>query len=92
MASAGGANNYDDPAILGLRAAIKLERGDVAGADEDSRRAAELARSSDAQAHASAYTHRATVMLATGRRDEADALASEIAALGPVLLPALCSP
>ena len=92
VASAGGANNYDDPAILGLRAAIKLERGDVAGADEDSRRAAELARSSDAQAHASAYTHRATVMLATGRRDEADALASEIAALGPVLLPALCSP
>ena len=90
--AAAGERDYGDPATLALRAAIRLARADAAGADEDSRRAAELARGSDAQAQAQAYCVRAAVALALGRRDEAHALASELAALGPVLLPALCSP
>jgi hypothetical protein len=75
--------------VVALRATIRLERGDPAGADRDSGRAVVLARSSDAQAQAAAFPAAAAIALARGRRDEADALATEALALGPVLLPAL---
>jgi hypothetical protein len=87
-----GQRDYTDVAVLAARAAIALARGDLAAADGDSRRAADLARPSDAQAHAIAFTVRAQVALAVGARDEADALATDLVGLGPVLLPALCSP
>jgi class 3 adenylate cyclase len=87
-----GNRNYWDPAVLSLRAWMRLARGDAAGADRDSRRAAELARSSDLQAQTTSYGVRAAVALAGGNRDEADELASELAALGAPLVPALCSP
>ena len=87
-----GDHHYDDPSVMSLRAFIRLARGDVAGAEADSERAAELARASDVQAQSQALTTRALVALAVGRRDEAGALASDLATIGPVLLPALCSP
>lgn len=86
-----GDRHWTDPAVLSLRASIRLARGDVAGADADSGRAAELARGSDAQAQSQAFCVRAAVALDAARRDEAGGLASELAAIGPVLLPALCS-
>jgi ATP/maltotriose-dependent transcriptional regulator MalT len=89
--AAAGKHDYGDAAVLAIRAAIAHARGDTAAADRDSRRAAELAHSSDAQAQAQAYCVRATVALAAGHREEADALASALAGLGPVLLPALCA-
>jgi tetratricopeptide (TPR) repeat protein len=87
-----GLPSYSDPLALSIRAWIRLERGDAAGADRDSARAAELAAASDAQAQAAAYTVRGVVALALGRRTEADERATELVALGPVLLPALCEP
>jgi class 3 adenylate cyclase len=85
-----GDRDYNDPAILSLRAWIRLARGDMNGADRDSQRAAELARASDLQAQVSGYCTRAAVALAQGRRDEADKLASDLVAMGPVMVPALC--
>jgi tetratricopeptide (TPR) repeat protein len=87
-----GALDYADPGALSQRAAIELARGDVASAERDSRRAIPLARRSDAQAQAQAYCVGARVALAAGRREDADELASALAALGPVVVPALCSP
>jgi class 3 adenylate cyclase len=86
-----GDRHWTDPTVLSLRASIRLAGGDAAGADADSERAAELARSSDAQAQSQAFCVRAAVALEAARHDEAGELASELAALGPVLLPALCS-
>jgi len=51
-----------------------------------------LARASDLQAQAAAYPIRAAVALATGRRDEADRLAPELAAMGPAMVAGLCAP
>jgi hypothetical protein len=87
-----GNRDYWDASLLSLRASIRLARGDAAGADRDSKRAAELARASDLQAQADAYCVRAAVALAAGRRDEAEVLASELTALGPAMVAALCSP
>ena len=53
-----GHPSYSDPLALSIRAWIRLERGDAAGADRDSARAAELAAASDAQAQAAAFTVR----------------------------------
>ena len=87
-----GDRHFTDPIVLSVRASIRFARGDAAGADADSGRAAELARASDAQAQAAAYSVRAAVALESGRRHEAEELASELAAIGRVLLPALNSP
>jgi class 3 adenylate cyclase/tetratricopeptide (TPR) repeat protein len=87
-----GERDYGDPAALAIRAAMRLARGDRAGADQDSRLAVELAQGSDAQAQAQGFCIRAAVALAIGRHDEAGELAWALAGLGPVLLPALCSP
>jgi class 3 adenylate cyclase len=87
-----GNRDYSDPAVLSLRAWIRLARGDAAGAERDSERATELARASDLQAQSQAYCVRAAVALAAGKRDEAGDLASELTALGPPIVAALCSP
>jgi class 3 adenylate cyclase len=91
-AADGGNRHYSDAAVLSLRAWIRLARGDAAGADRDSERAAELARASDSQARSAAFCIRAAVALAGGGRDEADELATELVAIGPVLVAALCTP
>jgi class 3 adenylate cyclase/tetratricopeptide (TPR) repeat protein len=83
---------YSDPMTLGLRSYIRLARGDTSGADVDSERAVALARESDAQAQAQAYCMRASFAIADSRRGEAEDMATLLAAIGPVLLPALCSP
>jgi hypothetical protein len=83
---------YGDCQVLSIRAYVRLGRGDLAGAGADSGRAVDLARTSDAQARSQAFTTRALVALAAGRRDEADVLGGELVAIGPVLLPALCTP
>jgi class 3 adenylate cyclase len=87
-----GDRHYSDAAVLSLRAWIRLARGDAAGAHSDSDRGAELARASDPQAQSAAFCIGAAVALAGGRRDEAGELAHELAAIGPVLGGALCTP
>jgi hypothetical protein len=84
-----GVRDYTDPQVLSLRAWIRLARGDATGADADSERAAELASASDAQAQSSAFCVRARVALEAGHREEAEERASELAAIGRVLLPTL---
>ena len=84
-------HEYAEPVVRSLRATIRLARGDVAGASADSSAATQLARTSDAQAQASAYCVRAVFALETGFLDEAHALATDLAAIGTVLLPALCA-
>ena len=87
-----GDSDYTDAPVYSTRAWIRLARGDAAGADRDSGRAAELARVSDAQAQASGFTVRGLVALALGDRDEADACADDLLGLGSVTITALCSP
>ncbi len=87
-----GDPSYSDSSLLALRASIRLARGDTAGADADSARAVELARSSDAQAQSHTFCARAAIALAVGDRDEANRVASELLAIGTVMVPALCSP
>jgi class 3 adenylate cyclase/tetratricopeptide (TPR) repeat protein len=87
-----GDRHYSDPAVLSQRAWIRLARGDASGAHRDSDRAADLARASDTQAKSTAFCIRAAVALAGGSRDKADELASELAAIGPVLMGAVCTP
>jgi hypothetical protein len=77
---------------MALRAWIRLGRGDAVGADRDSARAVEVARASDAQAQAAAFAIRPMVALALGRREEAEAVATELLAIGPVLVSACCAP
>ncbi len=90
-AAEAGDRYYSDPRVLSLRAWIKLARGDAAGAEVDSARGRDLARASDLQAQSAAYSVRAAIALATGRRGEAGELASELASFGEVMVPALCS-
>jgi hypothetical protein len=87
-----GDPHYTDVQLLALRGWIEFGRGDTSAAKHDTRRAVELARTSDLQAQSQAYCIGGSVALATGRRDEADALASDLAALGPPMVAALCSP
>jgi len=84
--------HFTDAIVLSQRASIQLARGDAAGANADSERAAELARASDAQAQSAAFCVRAAVALDSARYGEAGELATELAAIGRVLLPALNSP
>ena len=86
-----GDRHFTDAIILSLRAWIRLTRGDTAGADRDSAHAAEVARASDAQAKAAAFAVRPAVALALGRREEAEAVATELVAIGPVLVSACCA-
>jgi hypothetical protein len=87
-----GSADYTDPIMYALRAWMRFARGDDAGADADSERAAELARASDLQAQAAGYPIRVAIAHARGRPDEADALASDFLAAGPSIVPAFCSP
>jgi hypothetical protein len=87
-----GDPHYNDAPLLALRGWIEFARGDVAGAAHDTRRAVDLARASDLQAQSQAYCIGGAVALATGRRDEADELASDLVALGSPMVPALCAP
>src|SRR5919204_1582409 len=90
-AAEAGNRHFTDAIMLSLRAWIRLARGDTAGADRDSAHAAEVARASDAQAQAAAFATRPAVAASVGRREEAEAVATELLALGPVLVSACCS-
>jgi class 3 adenylate cyclase/tetratricopeptide (TPR) repeat protein len=87
-----GDRHFTDATVFSLRASIRLARGDPAGADADSERAVELARDSDAQAQSVAFCVRAAIAIDAARHGEAGELASELAAIGRVLLPALNAP
>ncbi|HSB38313.1 MAG TPA: AAA family ATPase [Gaiellaceae bacterium] len=91
-AAEAGTANYTDPIMYALRAWIRFARGDDAGADVDSARAAELARASDLQAQAAGYPVGAAIAAAHGRPAEARELASAFLAAGPSLVPAFCTP
>jgi class 3 adenylate cyclase/tetratricopeptide (TPR) repeat protein len=74
-----GSPHYLEPRSRAMRASIRLARGDADGALSDSERGAEAARRAlDPQAMAPALCGHAAVLLAAGRRDEADLLASEL--------------
>ena len=91
-ASDAGDRDWTDSTVLSVRASIRLARGDKTGAGADSARASELARASDVQAQSQAFYVRAAVALDAAHRDEAGGLASELAGIGPALLPALNAP
>ena len=83
---------FSDGSLMSLQAWMRLARGDMEGADEDSARAARFARTSDAQAQAAAFAIRPAIALALGMRDEADSVASELLELGPIVPGALGIP
>jgi hypothetical protein len=87
-----GDPHYSDVQLLAVRGWIELGRGDLPAAERDTRRAVELARSSDIQAQSQAYCIGGSVALAAGRHAKAAELASDLVALGPPMVPALCSP
>jgi hypothetical protein len=87
-----GDPHYSDSPLLALRGWIEFARGDVAAAEHNTRRAVELARASDLQAQSQVYCIGGAVALASGRRDEADKLASDLVGLGSPMVAALCSP
>jgi hypothetical protein len=86
-----GDHDFTDSMVLSLRAWIHLARGDASAARRDSEAATRLAEASDVQAQVSAYPVRAAVALATGSRDEADKIATELVAMGPEMIGGLCS-
>jgi tetratricopeptide (TPR) repeat protein len=87
-----GSPHYLEAFCRVVRASIRFARGDLVGASADSERALEAARPArDAQAVAPALQAHATVLLAEGRTDEADALAGELLTFGPELVVALVS-
>ncbi len=90
--AADGSRDYSDPIMVALRACILMARGDVVHANRDSARAVGLVLASDAQAQSQVFCIRAHIALASGKRREADELASKLLALGTVVVPALCSP
>jgi len=87
-----GDPHYSDSPLLALRGWIEFARGEVSAAERDTSRAVELARASDLQAQSQAYCIAGSVALATGHRDEAAELASDLAGIGRSMVPALCSP
>ena len=87
-----GQTVFSDASIMCLRAWMRLARGDMAGADEDSARAVAFARTSDAQAQTAAFSIRPQIALALGLRDEADQVASELLEWGNVVPGALNVP
>ena len=87
-----GSPHYLETSCRVVRASIRLARGDVAGAASDAERALETAREAkDVQVVAPALHACAAVALAAGRRADADALATEVLALGQKLVPGLVS-
>jgi hypothetical protein len=84
--------DYSDPGALALRSWILHARGDRAGAERDSIRAAAQALASDAQAQSQTFCIRAHVALATGNRADAEEFASRLLGIGTVVVPALYSP
>jgi hypothetical protein len=87
-----GERSFTDAMVLSLRGWIRFARREDGAADRDSARAVELARGSDLQAQSAAYPTRAAIARAIGRSEEADQLASELAAVGPAMVAALCTP
>jgi class 3 adenylate cyclase len=87
-----GHHSFTDPMVLSLRGWIRFARGDEGAADRDTARAVELAHASDLQAQSHSYPIRAAIALALGSRDEANQLASDLAAMGPAMVASLCSP
>jgi hypothetical protein len=87
-----GDPHYSDVQLLALRGWIEFARGNTSAGEHDTRRAIDLARVSDLQAQLQAYCIGGSVALATGRREEAGELASELAALGSPMVAGLCSP
>jgi tetratricopeptide (TPR) repeat protein len=82
-----GASHYLEAACRGHLAAIRLARGDIVEASAQSEQALELARQAkDAQTLAPVLAQRTGVILAEGRRAEAEALAAELLAFGPALV------
>jgi class 3 adenylate cyclase len=74
--------HYLEPACLGVRAAIRLARGDVAGALEDSAAALEQARErTDPQAVHPGLAARALILQEAGRENEAVEIAEELLVL-----------
>jgi class 3 adenylate cyclase len=86
-----GDTHFTDAIALSLGGWIRLARGDVLGAGDDTKRAVELARASDLQAQVAAYPIRGAVTLANGNRDEANELVSALAAIGPAMVAGLCA-
>jgi tetratricopeptide (TPR) repeat protein len=82
-----GSSHYLEAACRGYLAAIRLARGDIVEASAQSEQALELARQAkDAQTLAPVLAQRTSVVLAEGRRTEAEALVAELLALGPALV------
>jgi class 3 adenylate cyclase len=86
-----GDPHYNQAPLLALRAWIAFARRSAEAADRDSRRAVDLARESDLQAHAQTYTMRAAICLASGARSEADGLASDLVEYGGAITGGLCA-
>jgi class 3 adenylate cyclase/tetratricopeptide (TPR) repeat protein len=79
----GGTVHYLEPLARTVRASIRAGRDDIAGALDDSGRAAELALRSDDQLVPGTLALRLAVLLHAGRRDEARATADELFAHDP---------
>ena len=79
----GGTAHYIAPLALTVRASIRVARDDVAGALEDSGRAAELALRTDDQMVPGALGPRLGVLLHAGLHDEARTTAEELFARQP---------
>ena len=79
----GGTAHYIAPLALTVRASIRVARDDVAGALEDSARAAELALRTDDQMVPGALGPRLGVLLHAGLHDEARTTAEELFARHP---------
>ena len=87
-----GSPHYLEPTSRVVRASIRYARGDLPGASADSERALEAARpAKDSQIVGPALRARASVLLAEGRRADAEALTDEVLALRPKLVPSLTS-
>ena len=87
--SEAGMPHYLDATCLNLRGLIRLARDDLPGATADTARALERARAADVQMLTAAIHGRATVMLAEGRPDDADALLLELMSFGTAMLRAI---
>jgi class 3 adenylate cyclase len=87
-----GRSDYADAAVLSVRAAIRLGRDDTDGAVSDAQRAVEIARGSDLQAQAQAYTTASIVALEVGAVGEAEPLVSEFPSMAPEIAAALNFP
>jgi class 3 adenylate cyclase/tetratricopeptide (TPR) repeat protein len=82
IAAAATEAHYLEPPVRTLRAAIRLARGDIAGAVSDAELGLEVAeRAEDIQVLSQALAGRVIVALAEGRRETADALCGRLETL-----------